>query len=104
VFLLQIFDARDKLIEIGGYVRYVGTGTVGKVEDLKIENNNQWVKFEDPQLWYSHELLEVLDSKHIKTETKKDRGNGEIDVDALKDIQEELENAELDSNVAEGGG
>ena len=99
---MQIFDARSKQINIGDYVRYTGTGTVDKVSDFKIEDDIQWVKLEKEQLWYSPELLEILDSKDIKE--KKNKGEKEIDIENIKDFRDELENMELDSNVAEGGG
>ena len=37
------FDARDKEISIDDYVRYVDTGTVGKVLDTKTEDEIGWV-------------------------------------------------------------
>lgn len=101
MFKLEIFDARGKLIKIGDFVRYTGTGTVGQVCNLKTENDNEWVEMENPKLWYSHELIEVLDLKHIKDKNSKDKN---LDIDEIKNLQDDLENVELDSNVAEGGG
>ncbi|WP_409199680.1 DUF2098 domain-containing protein [Methanobrevibacter sp. DSM 116169] len=101
---MQIFDARGNLIKVGEYVRYTGTGTIGEVADMKIEGDNQWIKLEKPDLWYSHELLEVLDSKDIRNKDKKSVEPKEVDADSIKQMHDGFENAELGSGGAEGGG
>lgn len=100
---MQVFDVRNKLIEPDKYVRYTGTGTVGKVVDLKEENNTNWVLIGETGLWYSPDLLEVLDEKYVKNKFK-DSKNKEIDIEDIKNLRDDFENMELDSNVAEGGG
>ena len=55
------FDARDKEISIDDYVRYVDTGTVGKVLDIKMEDETGWVLIDKTDLWYKSKLVEVLD-------------------------------------------
>ena len=42
--------------------------------------------------------------KDLKKKSFDDDGNDEIDIEALKEKALDLENIELDSNVAEGGG
>ncbi|MBR6023638.1 MAG: DUF2098 domain-containing protein [Methanobrevibacter sp.] len=96
------FDARDKEISIDDYVRYVDTGTVGKVLDIKMEDETGWVLIDKTNLWYKSKLVEILEEKDINI---KDTPTGrELDVEELKERAEKLENIELDSNVAEGGG
>ena len=99
---MQVLDVRGNIIKIGDYARYTGTGTVGKVINIKEEENNQWAELDKVNLWYSHELLEVLDSKDVKIKDEKEVK--EVDIDSIKDLQSDLENVELESNVAEGGG
>lgn len=101
---MEIKDARGKLIEIGSYIRYTGTGTIGKVVDLKIDqsdNDSKWVKLENPDLWYSNNVVEVIDEKEVKTKDSRVRKD---DIENLKNIGNELDDASLTSGGAEGGG
>ena len=100
----MVFDARDKELAVGDYVRYVETGTIGKVVDLKTEDGIDWVNIEKTGLWYRSKLVELLDEKDLKKRSFDDDGDDEIDIEALKEKALDLENIELDSNVAEGGG
>ena len=96
------FDARDKEIHVDDYVRYVDTGTIGKVLDIKNEDDIDWVLIDKTDLWYKTNLVEILDEKDIKvkfTPTGRD-----VDIDELKEKAANLENMQMDSNVAEGGG
>lgn len=99
----MVLDARDKEIALGSHVRYVDTGTIGEVIDLKTEDGVDWVRIKKTDLWYRSKLVELLDEKDLKTKFDDD-GNDEIDIEALKEKALDLENIELDSNVAEGGG
>ena len=96
-------DARDKEIALDSHVRYVDTGTIGKVIDIKTQNGSDWVKIDKTNLWYRSKLVELLDEKDLMKRFD-DRGNDELDVEALKEKAEKLENMQMDSSVAEGGG
>ena len=100
--MMVVLDARDKPINIGFQVRYVNTGTIGEVIELKLEDDIGWVKLDKTGLWYVSNLLEVLDEKDLKEIRK--LGEKEVDIDTIKDKALDLENIELNSNVAEGGG
>lgn len=54
-------------------------------------------------LWYRSNLVELLDEKDLKKRTFDD-GDDELDIEALKEKAARLENMEMDSSVAEGGG
>ena len=95
-------DARDKEIAIDDFVRYVDTGTIGKVLDIKTEDEIDWVLIDKTDLWYKSKLVEVLDEKDVKV--KFTPSGREIDVEELKEKAAELENMQMDSSVAEGGG
>jgi len=98
----MVFDARDKEITLDDHVRYVDTGTIGKVVDLKTENDIGWVKIDKTELWYKSKLVEILDEKDLKKKSFDD--DDEIDIDKLKEKAQSLENMQMDSSVAEGGG
>lgn len=101
---MEIKDAREKVIKIGSYIRYTGTGTTGKVVDLKSnEKDEQWVKIENPNLWYLNEVVEVIDEKDVKNKDF-DVNNKKFNADDLKNMENDLEDASLTSGGAEGGG
>lgn len=99
---MTIKDARGKKIEIGSYIRYTGTGTMGIVIDIKKDNEEDWLKLEKPDLWYSSESVEVVDKKSIKNFNDKHRG--ETNINSIKDLNDEFEDISLASGGAEGGG
>ena len=59
------FDARDKEIALDSHVRYVDTGTIGKVLDIKTTDGVDWVRIDKTDLWYRASLVEVLDDKDL---------------------------------------
>ena len=97
-------DARDKEISMDDHVRYVDTGTVGKVIGIKTEDEIDWVKLDKTNLWYKATLVELLDEKDINVEFTPRGGDDDIDIEAIKEKAEKLENMQMDSSVAEGGG
>ena len=96
-------DARDIEITLDSHVRYVDTGTIGKVLKIKTTDGVDWVKIDKTDLWYRSDLVELLDDKDLKDKSD-DHGNDGIDVEALKEKASKLENMQMDSSVAEGGG
>lgn len=98
----MVLDARDVEITLDSHVRYVDTGTVGKVLDMKTTDGVDWVKIDKTNLWYRAKLVELLEDKDLK-EKSDDNGN-ELDIEELKEKATRFENLQMDSNVAEGGG
>lgn len=96
------FDARDKEITLDSHVRYVDTGTIGKVLDIKTTDGVDWVKIDKTSLWYRAKLVELLDEKDLKE--KSDKSGKELDIEELKEKASRFEDMQMDSNVAEGGG
>jgi len=99
---MTIKDARGKKIEVGCYIRYIGTGTIGKVIDIKKENEEGWLKLEKHDLWYSSEFVELIDEKSVKSSD--DKYPKDNDVDTIKDLNDDFEDISLVSGGAEGGG
>ena len=101
----MVFDARGLEIALDSYARYVGTGTIGKVVDVKTQDGSGGVKLEKTNLWYRSNLVELLDEKDIKKSSFYDeRDDDEIDIEAMKEKASALEDMQMDSSVAEGGG
>ena len=99
-----VLDARDIKIDLGSYVRYIDTGTVGKVIDFKNEEDVPWIKLEKTNLWYVANLVEVLDPKDLEIKDSPSEDDKKLDIEAIKDKKDKYENMELASKVAEGGG
>ena len=101
----MVFDARGLEIALDSYVRYVDTGTIGKVLDVKTQDGREWVKLDKTELWYRSDLVELLDEKDIKkSHFYDDKGDEELDIEAMKEKASALEDMQMDSSVAEGGG
>ena len=101
----MVLDARDIEIPLESHVRYVETGTIGKVIDVRTKDGVEWVMLDKTNLWYRSKLVELLDEKDIKKSNYYDKeSDGEVDIEAMKEKAQALEDLELDSKVAEGGG
>ncbi|WP_299522649.1 DUF2098 domain-containing protein [uncultured Methanobrevibacter sp.] len=99
----MVVDARNKEITLGSHVRYVDTGTIGKVSDIKEESNISWVKIDKTNLWYLADKLELLNDEDLKSKNLSD-DNDNIDIEAIKNSENMFEDVDLSSSVANGGG
>lgn len=98
----MVVDARDLEITLDSHVRYVDTGTIGKVLDLKTVDEVGWVKIDKTELWYRSNRVELLDEKDIK---KKSWGeNNEVNIEDLKEKASEFGDMELATDAGNGGG
>ncbi len=100
---MSFCDIRGETIDLGAFIRYTGTGTVSKVVDLKEEDNQQWVKLDEPALWYAADSLEVVKEKDIVDVESIDKDT----MDQVKDLKEgfdELAMSINDVQGCEGGG
>jgi hypothetical protein len=98
----MVVDARDLEITLDSHVRYVDTGTVGKVLDVKTENDMGWVKLDKTELWYRSNRVELLDEKDIKKSRWDD--DNDIDIEDLKEKALDFESLELAADACNGGG
>lgn len=98
----MVVDARDLEITLDSHVRYVDTGTVGKVLDLKVENEVGWVKLDKTELWYRANHVELLDEKDIKKSRWGE--NNDVDIEDLKEKALDFNDLELAADAGNGGG
>ena len=84
---MSFCDIRGETIDIGSFIRYTGTGTISKVVDLKEEDNEQWVKLDEPALCYAADSLEVVNEKDIIDSENLDKDT----LEQVKDIKEGYE-------------
>ena len=98
----MVVDARDLEITLDSHVRYVDTGTIGKVLDLKVENEVGWVKLDKTELWYRANHVGLLDEKDIKKSRWGE--NNDVDIEDLKEKALDFNDLELAADAGNGGG
>ncbi|MEZ5334133.1 MAG: DUF2098 domain-containing protein [Methanolobus sp.] len=57
-------------LETGSAVRYVNTGTVGRVVDLMEDDTGIWVLLDSTNLFYKPGTLVIVDESELKSEMK----------------------------------
>ncbi|MDR1820277.1 MAG: DUF2098 domain-containing protein [Methanobrevibacter sp.] len=109
-------DIRKKDIKRYDFVRYTGTGDIGKVLDIipylsldgvdknfkiAVSNKNKfWIKIDKTELWYISDSLELLDEGDVK-KSRFEESRNEKD---LEDLTDNFEDMEIDSSAGIGGG
>ncbi|MDR2830982.1 MAG: DUF2098 domain-containing protein [Methanobrevibacter sp.] len=113
---MEATDIRRKSIKKDDFVRYTGTGSIGKVLDIllyssldivdkdsKVAISSQdkfWIKIDKTDLWYLSDSLELLDEKDIRKlgfKESRDKKN-------VEEFANDFEDMEIDSNAGIGGG
>ena len=98
----MVVDAREIEIPLDSQVRYVDTGTIGKVVDVKTVDEIGWVKLDKTELWYRSKLVELLDEKDIKESSW--GAAKEVDIEDIKEKALDFEDINIDANAGNGGG
>jgi hypothetical protein len=62
---MEARDFRNRLIDKGSFVRYLGTLTMGKVDKIYEKNSQTWIKINQSGLLYRSDYLEVLKGDEI---------------------------------------
>ncbi|WP_297827057.1 DUF2098 domain-containing protein [uncultured Methanobrevibacter sp.] len=98
----MVVDAREIEIPLDSQVRYVDTGTIGKVIDMKTVDDVDWVKLDKTDLWYRSKLVELLDEKDIKESSWGEAK--EVNIEDIKERALDFEDVNIDANAGNGGG
>jgi len=61
--LMETFVLNGKQISPGLMVKYTRTHTVGRIEEIKSENDAVWIKIDKSGLYYRSEYIEVVEGK-----------------------------------------
>ena len=101
-------DTTDKLgreITEGAHVIYTNVGTIGKVQDIKTDENGSWVLIqvdELTKLWYNTEYVELTDQ--TSKVTFNEENDKEVSIDDIKDeLKNNFENTEMGDDGVGGG-
>lgn len=76
-------------MEVGDYARYVNTGTVGIVQDIKDEREVTWALLDVTDLYYDVEKLEKASPDEYKHVTEKEKTLDER-LQELRDMRENM--------------
>ncbi|AAM02881.1 DUF2098 domain-containing protein [Methanopyrus kandleri] len=86
-------------LQVGDYARYVRTGTVGKVVDVKEREDGRWIQLDSTGLYYHEDYVEKVEKKESK---EKEETDIEEVVERIRELKEAFEH--VDERVCEGGG
>jgi hypothetical protein len=67
---MEVLDVNGKKISSGLYVKYIGTHTVGKVDNILIRDEIAWIKLDSSGLYYRSDYIEVIESNGIIKQDK----------------------------------
>lgn len=98
---MEVVDACGKSIAAGSHVIYSGTGTIGKVSDVKTVDEGTWAKIDTTDLWYKSNTLQLVDKsdKILKKSSKEDLKEK---VKRMKKLVDE--DVDMSSELCDGGG
>jgi len=94
-------DANGQSIEKGSVVKYINTGTVGYVEDIRSDEDGTWILIDTTDLYYLTDYIELSSEEFIKKRVpKKEEYEKEY-----KYAEEDMESfgSELSSQATGGG-
>ncbi|AEH60197.1 Protein of unknown function DUF2098 [Methanosalsum zhilinae DSM 4017] len=96
----EVSDINGVPIKVGSTVRYINTGTVGNITDIKQDSEGAWALLDDTDLYYRVDFLEVTAMKKVpkKAEKKKEYQPHRESLEDMESFDSEL------SSQATGGG
>ncbi len=98
---MESVDVCGNPITAGKYVLYGGTGTIGKVSEVKTMENNTWAKIDTTNLWYKSNTLQVVD----KADEKIQKASKEDIKEKIKKMKKLVdEDVDMSSELCDGGG
>ncbi|MGF7118824.1 DUF2098 domain-containing protein [Methanobacterium oryzae] len=101
---MENIDACGKPIEKGSYVVYNGTGTMGKVIDVKWEDNGSWIKVDSTELWYNSKYIQTIDKIEEKSLEERKRLKEDIKERIKKRQKLVGEDVDMSTELCDGGG
>ncbi|MGZ7208792.1 MAG: DUF2098 domain-containing protein [Methanobacterium sp.] len=98
---MEVVDACGNSIMAGSYVLYGGTGTIGKVSEVKTMEEDMWAKIDTTNLWYKTNNLQIVD----KTEAKLKKASKKDLKEKVKKMKKLVdEDVDMSSELCDGGG
>lgn len=63
---MEAKDCRNRIIEIGSTVRYIGTCSMGRADEIHVRKCETWIKLNSTGLLYRSDFLELVDQLPLK--------------------------------------
>ncbi len=100
---MESLDSCGKPVEKGSYVIYNGTGTIGKVVDIKSEDSGSWIKVDKTDLWYKSQFIQAINkSEEAKIGSKRRKEDA---MDKVKKMKKTIgEDVDMSTELCDGGG
>lgn len=99
----EVRDVNGELIEIGSKVKYLNTGTLGKVAEIIAGDDGTWVLLDTTRLYYKPETLILTTEEAVKE--RKLETSVEMTKDYLREMAEEAAARDLNEvSQFTGGG
>ncbi|MGZ7067459.1 MAG: DUF2098 domain-containing protein [Methanobacterium sp.] len=98
---MEVVDVCGNSIMAGSYVLYGGTGTIGKVSEVKTMEEDTWAKIDTTNLWYKTNNLQIVDKDEAKLK-KASKEDLKEKVKKMKKIVDE--DVDMSSELCDGGG
>ncbi len=82
-------------MEVGDYAKYVNTGTVGVVNDIKEEEGAKWMLLDVTALYYHESTLEPADPSEYKEVSEKEKSLDRSleDLDRMRKSMRDMEDS-----------
>jgi hypothetical protein len=58
---MEAKDFRQRIIKEGSYIKYLGTRTTGRVQQIKMKGDHAWIKMDSTGLFYRSDYLILMD-------------------------------------------
>lgn len=98
---MEVVDACGNSIMEGLYVLYGGTGTIGRVSEVKTMDNDTWAKIDTTNLWYKSNTLQIVDKADVKLKEASKEDLREKIKKMKKLVDEDVD---ISSELCDGGG
>ena len=102
---MSVTDKIGNEIQVGSYIIYSNTATIGEVLDIKTDENGSWVLIaidELNKLWYNTKYVEITDEKYAKT-SKTEDVQEELSVEDIKEKIKQKVSSNMSGDAVGGG-
>lgn len=103
---MAVKDKQGRIIDVGTYVIYPSTGTIGEVLEMEEKDGTTWALLqydELTRLWYNTDYLQVTDKKYKKTQEDNKKLDAEDQEEQLKEQLKKAMPTELSDDAVGGG-
>jgi hypothetical protein len=63
---MEAKDFRQRIIKKGSQVKYLGTRTTGRVQQIRVEGEHVWIKIDTTGLFYRSDYLLLVEGESLE--------------------------------------